>query len=148
METMPEFKYAKMFNGKFEELCNQYIKELVNIRFYSRTYNDLLYPVRGDKLIRFLNRVIDILTLNRISRKLFGSRLNEKYRKVNEHLIEVSYNPDNFIEATKKLIEELFQILKQDDRRPIVMNHLLSPDCPTKGIQYFSEPLKSLVVKR
>ena len=141
--------YKKMFDGDFYNLCLNYIKSIEGKTIYSHSAYDECYFNMFQKTIYLYNRIINkLLNNNFVARKLLPYDFSDKFKINGIHNKRVLYDSNNFIESTHQFINTLLNYVRDNSKKPLVMNHFCSPDCPDLFFDLVGEQIKCLVVRR
>ena len=139
--------YEKIFHGQFLKLSEKYVNELIDFQWYGRTFYDIIYPARFERIAGIYNRVINRLFGNRIILKYYGLGLKNRFSWRIKHLMRISYQPDNFLEITREYLRSLIDIAHKNKENPIVFDQIFPPDCPQLFFKYVDNP-KCIIVRR
>ena len=143
-----DLAYSKQYNGMISKLCIDYINHLIGIRFVSRSAYDVVYnQERGRLLGRTYNKAINILFANRVSKQLFKG-IADKLRWHNTNIKFLSYMPQDFMQYTQNLMEDIFALTNKKDTDNLITDHLFSPDNPIICFKYIKEQAKCIIVRR
>ena len=144
----PFLFYDKIFDGRYYDICKHYIDDLIQLSFEGRTFEELMFPSKKEKLLGPYYNIVRRLFGNRIAIRVLKKDYSQQIIKQRKHLIRVSYNPDNFEERTHQFMDEIFSYVRTDRNVPLVTDQLFPPDCPTMFFKYVGEPVKCIVVRR
>lgn len=141
--------YNRVFtNVSFYDLCEEYINKLIKMRMKARCFNDWVHPNKKEPYVRFYNKTIGKILCNRITRKLLGDSFAESFKIYNPHLMQIAYNPENFLQVTQEFVARLFQEIRHDENKVLIMDQMFPPDCPNLFQKYVTEEHKSIIVRR
>lgn len=130
-------------------ICLNYIDKLVGIKFKSQSiYDQIYFNNPKTVLTKYLNFAISALLKNPLSKKFVKLSTSEKCKLSNLNEKYISYNPDNFLEATRELMCDLLSTRRKDVNKYLLTDHLLPPDMPSPFMHYIAEDLKCIVVRR
>lgn len=142
------FKYDKIFQTSFYDLCKNYVDQLVQFQLKGDTFVHKLNSTLSDKLLVKYNTIWGYLLLNRLCRSKTSEKIYYKLRYDNYKVMRISYNPSNFVEITKQFVDSLFTFLRKNQKGILVLNQSLPPDVPFLFEHYFSEPQKTIIIRR
>jgi hypothetical protein len=137
-------RYDKVLKTSFYQLCEDYIKQLVDFRLEGYTLIHKLHPSNKDRVIRQYNRFISVLN----SRHLISKELLYTLHIDNYKQMMVSYNPERFLDITQNFVSSIINRVRKDKNKILVLNQSLPPDMPQLFDHYFSECHKTIVVRR
>lgn len=139
-------KYAKIFNNKFMYHTNEYINNLVVFKYAGSWHYDVI-----DKGIFYyiLDRTFSKCTskLN----KIFKKKILKSYNCLNkEESVVYCVNPDinNFLNATKRYIKNLFAELPIGDKEFLMIDQVVASSNIKRYLRYFSDPIYVFLVDR
>lgn len=144
----PSLHYDKLFKGEYKKLLHKYVDDLIQLKFEGHTFEEILHPDFRELYLHNYNRIVRRLIGNSFVRKITKKDVSYKFTHQNNHIISLSYNPDNFLERTHLLMEKLFSYLRDNSDIPLVTDQLFPPDCPGLFFKYIKEPSKCIVVRR
>lgn len=137
--------YEEVFKGHFLELSSKYISDIVDFNMSACTFYEQMFPSNFDILERKLRLFIS---------KLQGFFLKLGFKKAKKRIsiykptdMKVSYNPKNFMEATKQYMSSLINLISDGSGRPIVFDQIFPPDTPDQYFKYVPDT-KTIVVIR
>ena len=135
--------------GKAYPICLNYIRELIGIRFDSQSIYDQIYFCNLKTfVIKYYNFFISALFKNKMSKLFFKASTAEKFKMNNFNTKYLSYNPDNFVNSTRKMMGELLSIKRTDIEKILITDHLMPPDDPIPYFTYIDEEIKCIIVRR
>lgn len=146
--SVPFLHYDQLFEGKYKDICQSYINDLIQFTFEGRTFEEFMYPSTKEKILAPYNKIVRILLGNHIAVNILHKDYSKSLVKTIKHQICVSYNPDNFMERTHQLMDEIFSYVRTDKNTALVTDQLFPPDCPTMFFKYINEPAKCIIVRR
>lgn len=136
-------------NSILTKISNNYIRQITGIKYLSCSSYDRIYLYHNKKGLRhYYNLIVSILFSNRLSRKVFGKSFASSIRSHKVNTKYLSYCPENFLSATQDYMSKLFDILRGNDQRNLITDHLLPPDNPYSCLKYIGEEVKCIVVRR
>ena len=144
----PFLHYDEQFNGKYYQICQRYIDDLVQFRFKGRTFEEVMFPDLKERVLSRYNHIVKLLLGNHYVKNLFHCDLSQFLSHPNKNTITVSYNPDHFLERTQQFMDELLSFSRSDRSYPLVTDQLFPPDCPKLFFKYVNEPIKCMIVRR
>lgn len=145
----PHMSYTKVFpDGVFFALCKDYIDKLVKIKFPARSFNDWIYPSRGDSFIQTYNKIVNKLFGNRIAVKILGNKVVENLQNYNPHEMLIAYKPNDFLIITNEFVSDLLKRVRKDSSKVLVTDQMLPPDNQELFLKYLKEPIKTIIVRR
>lgn len=144
----PFLHYDTVFSGNYYEICKRFVDSLIQFSFEGRTFEEVMFPSKKEKLFAPYNRIVRRLLGNHISINVLHGDYSQKFVRENRHKILVSYNPDGFMEKAHQFIDELFSYVRSDKNIPLVTDQLFPPDCPDMFFKYIEEPVKCIIVRR
>lgn len=142
LDSTPAMGYNKIFNGQFTQICKKYIDDLVQVKFEGRNFDEMMSRSFGERYYQFSKRYFG----HGVVKKIIP--FSDKMIIPNMHTINLSYNPDNFLERTQSLLDELLSYVRSNDKKPLVTDQVFPPDCPDLFFKYFTEPIKCIIVRR
>ncbi len=141
--------YNKVFGKNvFFDACKRYIDSLVNIKIKGRCFYDIVHPNKKEFFAKIYNTIVGKVFYNRVVRKFGLGKYTEKMMMYNPHLMQVSYNPTNFVEKTQRLLQYLFDKMRKDPQKILVMDQMFPPDVPDLFQKYVNEKHKLIIVRR
>ena len=145
MERESVMHCHRIFKGNFYQICENYIDDLTQVEFEARGLDEILYPDFKEKLFRIRKR----LFANRYASKLLPAAIVDLIKRSKPHAIRLSYNPDNFVERTQDLLDELLSYVRPNNKHiPVITDQLFPPDCPNLFFKYIKGGVKCIVVRR
>jgi hypothetical protein len=139
------FRYDNVLGTSFYKLCEEYINELVQFRLEGNTLIHRLHPTNKDRIFYRYNWFLSRLLRNSLFRR---EDVYKKLRINNYKKMQVSYNPDNFVEATQRFVESLLDRVRDDKTKALVLDQSFPPDMPHLFDHFIKEKHKTLVVRR
>lgn len=144
--------YNNIFKSPtFYDLCLNYINRLVGIRFPAHCFNDITHPNKWEKyspIYDKYNLAVNLFLCNRYTRKLGLNRFTNKLFFYNPHEMKVAYYPKDFLKITQDFVAELFDYMRLDPNKVLVMDQMYPPDCPDLFYKYVKEENKTMIVRR
>lgn len=140
--------YDTQFNGEYYHICRRYIDDLVQLRFKGRTFEEVMYPDMKERVLGCYNKAITKLLGNHLVQNIFHRDFSHGLTYPNLNIIAVSYHPENFLERTQSLMEELLSYSRHERSFPLITDELFPPDSPQDYFKYVKEPAKCIVVRR
>lgn len=135
----PRSFYNTITKGKFRELSLDYIHEICQMSWRGFWYVDLFASNELVRTIKF--RIVD-----RFLRQYQDKTKKRVYSFV-DRTMYLSVRPDNFYEATKKYLNNLFEAMGYDIKGNIFVNQLFAGNNPQSGMQFFDDA-KAIIVDR
>lgn len=139
-------KYDKILKLNFYKECESYVNQLVQFELKANCLVHQLHPSFSDRIILLYHNFIYNLFLRKyVSR---GSRLFHKICIDNCKKMQISYQPENFLQLTQDFIEKLFVNVRSDNNKLFVLNQSFPPDMPHLCDHLIKERHKTIVVRR
>ncbi len=146
-DTQKALKYNTIFRGNFYSLCENFISNLTQIEFTSRTFDEYINPRFIEQFRYSWNQKCEILLGNKYIRHVFGN-FYKRFLLKEGHLIRVSYNPTNFLQEVHNLLKSLFSYIRDDDSKVLITDQMFPADNPTSYFKYIPSQVKCIIVYR
>lgn len=131
--------YQQNTHGRFREMTDQYIADLVQIEYIGRYRN-----TRGMR--DFVNRVYKKLGIYKL--------ISTMEKKCGHELciyplqeIAISIYPENFAERTKKYVRDILDAMGREKGKSVVLDQPFSGNDPVAAFSFFDNP-KAIVLDR
>lgn len=140
--------FEEVFNGKYKQFADEYLNSIVDFSLCGWTFRDIQYPLAHNRWKNRYNWLVDHFWGNRLTGKLALCRSIKKkmFLKVS-HKMEVSYNPVNFDDITRRYIDRLLREVHPHPNNPLILDQGFPPDRPDMFFKYLDCP-KCIVVRR
>lgn len=133
--------YTGIKESDAKKMTDEFLDSLIQMRWVSRRRSDkLLYT---SKLYDFFGR--KMLALHIIP--FLNKRLNKSLKIWPNRVLEVSINPDGFVDKSKLFIKKIFETYGADFSKNIVLDQPFVGNNPAKSFRFFENPV-AIVVDR
>ena len=139
-ENQDCYRYNKIFKGEFYHWCEEYVNSITDIKFRAKSAFDRIY-FPPNVFIKWIGE--KIFGYGKL--KWFGRRLVNISINRNKYF---AYNVEDFYGKTQRFTSKIISAMRKDPFKPLVTDHMFSPDCPQLFFKYLEEDVKCIVVRR